>query len=157
MSRQSRTYTSGEICDRFGIAKNTLFSWEKNGKIPKAERDWRNHRHYTANHVRALQALIEGEFTQVRNRFRQLMRDEENPHAIEEAKRCLQLASVRKFTKQRNELGLQELNEWKELDHDAIRELLQHAQKEDPGSHWFYRIIDLIHSKIELAGVSSSR
>ena len=34
-----RAYKVSEVCDRLGIFKNTLYNWEKKGKIPKAFRD----------------------------------------------------------------------------------------------------------------------
>lgn len=34
-----RYYTVSEVCKMLGIFKNTLYNWEKKGKIPKAYRD----------------------------------------------------------------------------------------------------------------------
>jgi excisionase family DNA binding protein len=34
-----RYYRVSEVCNVLGIFKNTLYNWEKKGKIPKAYRD----------------------------------------------------------------------------------------------------------------------
>jgi len=34
-----RYYRVSEVCKALGIFKNTLYNWEKKGKIPKAYRD----------------------------------------------------------------------------------------------------------------------
>ena len=34
-----RYYTVSEACKMLGIFKNTLYNWERKGKIPKAYRD----------------------------------------------------------------------------------------------------------------------
>ena len=38
-----RYYTVSEVCAALGIFKNTLYNWEKNGKIPRARRDLMSH------------------------------------------------------------------------------------------------------------------
>ena len=34
-----RYYRVSEVCKMVGIFKNTLYNWERKGKIPKADRD----------------------------------------------------------------------------------------------------------------------
>ena len=54
MTDSKATFSSGEMCKMFGIAKRTLYRWEKIGKISPPDRDWRNYRLYTLEHVREL-------------------------------------------------------------------------------------------------------
>jgi DNA-binding transcriptional MerR regulator len=35
----TRFYKVAEVCKDLGIFKNTLYNWERKGKIPKASRD----------------------------------------------------------------------------------------------------------------------
>ncbi len=44
-------FTKKVILDRFGIAENTLRSWEEKGIISPVERDWRGWRWYSKEHV----------------------------------------------------------------------------------------------------------
>ncbi len=46
-----RNYTPAEVADIAGIPKVTLIEWEKEGKIPPAPRDERNHRTFTPEQV----------------------------------------------------------------------------------------------------------
>jgi len=141
---EPRTYTSGEICKKLGIAKNTLFRWEREGKIPKAERDWRNHRYYTESHVRAIEGQKERELRYLMERFAQCMIEEKDP---KERLVCWQLPAVFKFVKQGQKLGLTELQHHTELAPETIQALLQEALRQDPSSDAFRSIIKLVYSK----------
>ncbi len=52
--KDEKLLTPSEICDRVGISKNTLLRWERDGKIPKAEKDWRGWRGYTDRQLKAI-------------------------------------------------------------------------------------------------------
>ena len=44
---EDKRFTKKVILDRFGIAENTLRSWEAKGIISPPERDWRGWRWYS--------------------------------------------------------------------------------------------------------------
>ena len=58
MTEPQITFLSGEITKLFGISKMTLYRWEKIGKIPPPDRDWRNYRLYTLDHVREVAVIM---------------------------------------------------------------------------------------------------
>lgn len=51
-------FTKKVILDRFGIAENTLRSWEEKGIISPVERDWRGWRWYSKQHVAQIERHI---------------------------------------------------------------------------------------------------
>ncbi len=51
-------FTKKVILDRFGIAENTLRSWEKKGIISPADRDWRGWRWYGKQHLAQIEKHI---------------------------------------------------------------------------------------------------
>lgn len=57
----ARTYRASELTKRFGVARNTLFRWEAQGKISPVPRDWRNWRLYTDVHVREIEDIVGGQ------------------------------------------------------------------------------------------------
>ena len=57
MAKNSR-FTKKVILDRFGIAENTLRSWEAKGIISPPERDWRGWRWYTKRHLTQIERHI---------------------------------------------------------------------------------------------------
>lgn len=57
MAEERQTFSSGEISDIFDISKSTLFRYEEEGKIPPVDRDWRNYRQYTLEHIRELEEI----------------------------------------------------------------------------------------------------
>jgi len=70
MTDPKAIFSSGEMCKLFGIAKRTLYRWERIGKISPPDRDWRNYRLYTLEHVRELAEItgIEPELTRLEGR-----------------------------------------------------------------------------------------
>ena len=59
-------YWAQEVADKFGIAKNTLFGWEREGKISKIPKDWRGWRMYNENHLKQVKKVIEEKKKRVR-------------------------------------------------------------------------------------------
>ncbi|MGB2987955.1 MAG: MerR family transcriptional regulator [Phycisphaerae bacterium] len=57
MAKNDR-FTKKVILDRFGIAENTLRSWEEKGIISPAERDWRGWRWYGKQHLAQIEKHI---------------------------------------------------------------------------------------------------
>jgi len=51
-------FTKKVLLDRFGIAENTLRSWEAKGIISPADRDWRGWRWYSQRHVAEIEKYI---------------------------------------------------------------------------------------------------
>ncbi len=50
---------SSEICRKFDITKNTLFKWEREGKISKVRKDWRGWRVFSDDNVAEIRRIIE--------------------------------------------------------------------------------------------------
>ncbi len=135
-------YTSGEVSRKLGISKNTLFKWEREGRIPPAKRDWRNYRYYTLAHIRAISLEM-----QLRRLGDQLDRCLSEGKDRSELLASWQRNSVLKFAEQGDELGLSELRHYDELAPETVRALLLEAQARDPGSHGFRRIVELVDLK----------
>ena len=57
MAKNER-FTKKVILDRFGIAENTLRSWEAKGIISPPERDWRGWRWYSEQHLAEIEKHI---------------------------------------------------------------------------------------------------
>ena len=56
--KQKRYYTAAEVSDILGVTKNTLFNWEKAGKIPKPKRDpMNNYRVFTEEDIKKLRSI----------------------------------------------------------------------------------------------------
>src|SRR5688572_9214575 len=53
-----QTYSPVDICDWFNISRTTLFRWEENGDISKAERGPRGQRIYRRQHVEQISKLV---------------------------------------------------------------------------------------------------
>ena len=52
-------YTIGQLAKELGVCKNTIFYWEKTGKIPKPKREPISHyRVWTGEEVKKLKANI---------------------------------------------------------------------------------------------------
>lgn len=51
-------YWAQEVADKFGISKNTLFKWEREGKISKIPKDWRGWRMYNQSHLEQIKRII---------------------------------------------------------------------------------------------------
>lgn len=49
-----RPLTSTEVCDLLDISPKTLYLWERAGKVPKATRDRRGWRRYSAKQIEAI-------------------------------------------------------------------------------------------------------
>ena len=54
-----RKYSAHQICEMFDITKNTLFKWEREGKISKIKKDWRGWRIFTDENVSEIKRIIE--------------------------------------------------------------------------------------------------
>jgi DNA-binding transcriptional MerR regulator len=52
-----RTYTPADLCELFGLSRTTLFRWEEQHEIPKAEREG-NNRIYRREHLRSIAGLM---------------------------------------------------------------------------------------------------
>lgn len=55
---ENKRFTKKVILDRFGIAENTLRSWEAKGIISPPERDWRGWKWYSKKHVAEIEKHI---------------------------------------------------------------------------------------------------
>ena len=55
---ESDRFTKKVILDRFGIAENTLRSWEAKGIVSRPERDWRGWKWYSKHHVAQIEKHI---------------------------------------------------------------------------------------------------
>lgn len=56
--KTKKFYTTAELSNILGVTKNTLFNWERAGKIPKARRDpMNNYRVYTEKDVKKLKKI----------------------------------------------------------------------------------------------------
>ncbi len=54
-----KTYTTKQVATYLGISKDTLYVWEKDGKLPfKLERDIRGWRQYTEKQVTWLKSNL---------------------------------------------------------------------------------------------------
>lgn len=51
-------YTSQEVCEKLDICKKTLFTWEKEGLIPRVSRDWRRWRIYNDEDLENIKKVI---------------------------------------------------------------------------------------------------
>lgn len=57
-TKNKKFYTTAEVSNILGVTKNTLFNWERAGKIPKARRDpMNNYRIYTKKNIERLQSI----------------------------------------------------------------------------------------------------
>jgi len=54
-----KEYSTSEICFLFDITKNTLFKWEREGKISKVKKDWRGWRVFSPENVTEIRKVIE--------------------------------------------------------------------------------------------------
>lgn len=52
--------TRSQVAQLLGVTTKTLYTWEKEGRTPPPERDWRGWRWYTDRHVEALRRIIGG-------------------------------------------------------------------------------------------------
>jgi hypothetical protein len=55
---ESKQFTKKVVLDRFGIAENTLRSWEAKGIISPPERDWRGWKWYSKKHLAQIEKHI---------------------------------------------------------------------------------------------------
>ncbi|MFC1557323.1 MerR family transcriptional regulator, partial [candidate division KSB1 bacterium] len=49
---------ASEVCTQFDVTKNTLFKWEKDGKIRKVTKDWRGWRVYKDKNIEEVRRVI---------------------------------------------------------------------------------------------------
>jgi len=56
--KKESTYSASEVCTKFDVTKNTLFKWEKEGKIRKVEKDWRGWRVYSDKNIEDVRRVI---------------------------------------------------------------------------------------------------
>ncbi len=57
--KQESTLSASEVCTKFDVTKNTLFKWEKDGKIKKVNKDWRGWRVYSDKNVDEVRRVIQ--------------------------------------------------------------------------------------------------
>jgi len=69
MAKNGR-FTKKVLLDRFGIAENTLRSWEAKGIVSAPERDWRGWKWYSKQHV----AQIEKHIAKLKRRVHRLVK-----------------------------------------------------------------------------------
>ncbi len=55
---ENKRFTKKVILDRFGIAENTLRSWEAKGIISPPKRDWRGWKWYSKKHLAQIEKHI---------------------------------------------------------------------------------------------------
>jgi DNA-binding transcriptional MerR regulator len=134
--------TTAEVCERFGIHRNTLFRWEKKGQISEPLRNLRGERQYTPDHLLAIARIIQtrrhgrlfayivkGNSTDDRERLREL--GEEN--------------ALFKFVYLHDLTGLAELREYSPLRPETIRQLLAYAlERSDLAGNLFWEILGII-------------
>ena len=58
-ARDDSSFSANEVCKKFDITKNTLFKWEKDGKISKVKKDWRGWRVFSEENVSEVRRIIE--------------------------------------------------------------------------------------------------
>lgn len=141
---EGKRYSSGEIVRKFGIVKNTLFKWEREGKIPQAKRDWRGHRYYDTEHLHAID----------RAKLKSLekeMADAVRSDNLEKQNEIHQRLSIQKLreagTKRR--LGFSELEHYRHLADGPTLELLQvMPQLGKPSSQDFRRAVDILAESV---------
>ena len=59
MKKDNDNFNAHEICKKFDITKNTLFRWEREGKISKVKKDWRGWRVFSEKNVAEIKKIIE--------------------------------------------------------------------------------------------------
>jgi len=57
--KNSSTYSTNDVCTELDVTKNTLFKWEKEGKIGKVQKDWRGWRVFSDSNVEEVKKIIE--------------------------------------------------------------------------------------------------
>ena len=55
----NKKFTAHEICKKFDVTKNTLFKWEREGKIAKVKKDWRGWRVFSEKNVAEIKKIID--------------------------------------------------------------------------------------------------
>lgn len=58
VKKKDTKYSASEVCTKFDVTKNTLFKWEKDGKIKKVEKDWRGWRVYSDKNIDDIRRVI---------------------------------------------------------------------------------------------------
>jgi DNA-binding transcriptional MerR regulator len=138
----SKTYTPAEVCERFDIAKSTLYRWEDEGHIPAPNRNLRGGRQYTEEDIEAI-----GRFVQMRRhrkRYAQAL-TEGNDNARSELERLGEQNALFKFVNLHDVTGLAELREYVPLQPETILQLLRTAiEQHDPRDSQFWKIIDVV-------------
>jgi hypothetical protein len=138
----NQAYATAEVCEKFDIHRNTLFRWEKEGRIPQPPRNLRGERQYTSEQLQAVARIIQtrrhgrlyahivkGTSTDDRERLREL--GEEN--------------ALFKFVYLHDLTGLTELREYSPLRPSMIRQLLKFALDDsDPLDSLFWEILSFI-------------
>ncbi|MFC1477233.1 MerR family transcriptional regulator [candidate division KSB1 bacterium] len=56
--KKASTYSSKDVCEKMDVTKNTLFKWEKEGKIKNVRKDWRGWRVYSDENVEQVRRVI---------------------------------------------------------------------------------------------------
>jgi excisionase family DNA binding protein len=55
---KNKFYTIQEVANLLGVAKTTIYNWERSSKIPKAQRELiSNYRIYTISDIKKLQQI----------------------------------------------------------------------------------------------------
>lgn len=49
--REESFYTTSEVAEKVGVSKKTLYSWLKKGIIDEPDRDYKNYRIWSEDHV----------------------------------------------------------------------------------------------------------
>lgn len=58
MSDKKSNLSTNEVCKLFDVTKTTLFKWEKEGKMKKAQKDWRGWRIFSEENVDEIRKII---------------------------------------------------------------------------------------------------
>ncbi|MCP4725795.1 MAG: MerR family transcriptional regulator [bacterium] len=59
IKKKKKKYSTNEVCTELDVTKNTLFKWEKEGKIKKVEKDWRGWRLFSDENVDEIRNIIQ--------------------------------------------------------------------------------------------------
>ena len=54
-----KSINASTVCKEFDITKNTLFKWEREGKISKVKKDWRGWRVFSEENIDEIRGIIE--------------------------------------------------------------------------------------------------
>ncbi len=141
-----RTYTTAEVCDMFGISKSTLFRWEREGLLPKIDRDIDGHRRYSREQIRA---ISKRQKVKLKRRYAQATESDDDEYLDE----IQEMISLQKFF-EGDEAGLSELAELPSVSSNTLHQLIKIAfEQYKPGEKTYCEIIRVLweHSR-EMCG-----